>query len=287
MFDLGRNDRCWCGSGRKYKTCHERSDEAVKQKYMGYPFPRRGLILNAEQIEGVKKSSRLTVEIMNEVEKMVKEGVSTNEINTLVHRLTTDAGAICAPLNYEGFPKSCCTSINNVICHGIPDDTKLKSGDIVNIDITTILDGYYSDMSRMFLIGEVSENARRLVEVTKRCMEIGIEAIRPFEPVSNIGNAINDYADENGYSVVRALAGHGVGLDFHDEPVVNHYRTSKETMILYPNMILTVEPMINEGDYDCEILSDEWTVVTKDNSLSAQWEHTVLITETGYEILTK
>jgi methionyl aminopeptidase len=289
MFKLGRNDKCWCGSGRKYKTCHERSDEERLKPLMeqGYPMPERQLLLNPEQIEGVRKSAAVSVSIMDALDDFIKEGVTTDEINTLVEKMTKEAGAIAAPLNYEGFPKSVCTSINDVICHGIPDNTVLKNGDIINVDVTTILNGYYSDMSRMYMIGDVSDEARKLVEVTKECMDEGIKCIKPYMPVGEIGNVIHDIADKHGYSVVRALCGHGVGLDFHSDPVVNHFRTNKKTMILVPGMMITVEPMINAGDFDCEILDDDWTVVTKDGSLSAQWEHTVLITENGAEIITK
>ena len=249
-------------------------------------MPGKELILNPEQIEGVKRSARVSVSIMDALEDFIREGITTEDINTIVHKMTIEAGGIPAPLNYEGFPKSVCTSINDVICHGIPDNTVLKSGDIINVDVTTILDGYYSDMSRMYMIGDVSDEARRLVEVTKECMDEGIRCIKPYMPVGEIGNVIHDIADKNGYSVVRALCGHGVGLDFHSDPVVNHFRTNKKTMILVPGMMLTVEPMINAGDFDCEILDDDWTVVTKDGSLSAQWEHTVLITENGAQIIT-
>jgi methionyl aminopeptidase len=289
MFKLGRNDKCWCGSGKKYKTCHERSDDEILKPLMeqGYPMPSRDLLLNPEQIEGVKKSAAVSVSIMDALDEFIKDGVTTDEINTLVEKMTREAGAIAAPLNYEGFPKSVCTSINDVICHGIPDNTVLKNGDIINVDVTTILNGYYSDMSRMYMIGEVSDEAKKLVEVTRECMDEGIKCIKPYMPVGEIGNVINDIADKHGYSVVRALCGHGVGLDFHSDPIVNHFRTNRKTMILVPGMMITVEPMINAGDFDCEILDDDWTVVTKDGSLSAQWEHTVLITETGAEIITK
>ncbi len=289
MFKISRNEKCWCGSGKKYKTCHERSDEEKLGKYVsdGYIIPDKSLILNPEQIEGIRKSAKLSIKIMDEIDKFVKEGVTTEEINTLVHKMTTDAGAIPATLNYEGFPKSVCTSINNVICHGIPDSTVLKDGDIMNVDITTILNGYYSDMSRMYMIGNVSKEAKRLVEVTKECMFAGINAVKPYTPVGEIGNVINDIADREGYSVVRALSGHGVGLKFHNDPIVEHFRTSQKTMIMVPGMVFTIEPMINQGTFDCEVLNDDWTVVTKDGKLSAQWEHTVLVTETGVEIITE
>ena len=290
MLKFERNNPCWCGSAKKYKACHMESDKEklayfVKQNY---PLPSSRLILNHEQIEGVKKCAKLTKQILDEAEKYIKEGISTEEINHIIHKLTTDAGAIPAPLNYNGFSKSCCTSLNNVICHGIPSKNDiLKNGDILNIDITSILNGYYADMSRMYMIGEVSPNAKKLVEVTKKCLYEGIKALKPYEPVANIGNRINDIADEYGYSVVRALTGHGIGLKFHDDPYVYHFRTTEKTMILVPNMILTIEPMINEGSFECSILKDNWTVVTKDGKLSAQWEHTVLVTEDGCEILTE
>ena len=278
MFNIERNEQCWCGSGKKYKSCHLRKDEEMLQPFekQGYPLPNKNLILTQNQIEGMEKSAKLTKSIIDETEKIIKEGVSTLEINDLVHKLTIDAGAKPAPLNYNGFPKSCCTSINNVICHGIPSKNDiLKDGDIINLDITSILDGYYSDMSRMYMIGNVSENAKKLVEVVK-----------PYRPISDIGNVINDIADKHGYGVVRALTGHGIGLNFHQEPNINHYRTDAKTMIMVPNMVFTIEPMINEGTFDCYIGSDKWTVYTKDNKLSAQWEHTILVTETGYKILT-
>lgn len=289
MYRLSRNDKCWCGSGLKYKQCHEKTDERILMplKRMGYPIPPRRLLLNAEQIQGIKESSKITVGILDELESIVKEGVSTNEINDFVHKYTVEHGGIPAPLNYEGFPKSCCTSINNVICHGIPDKTRLKDGDIINVDITTILNGYYSDASRMYCIGNVSDEARQLVEVTKECMYAGIEAVKPYRPVADIGNVINDITDKYGYGVVRDLCGHGVGLKFHDDPTVEHYRQKRPTMIMVPGMVFTVEPMINQGTWRGRTLADNWTFVTQDGKLSAQWEHTVVVTETGCEILTK
>lgn len=250
-------------------------------------MPTNKLILSPEQIEGIRESAKVSVHIMDELEKRIKEGVATEQIDIWVNEMTKEAGGIPATLGYDGFPKSVCTSVNDVVCHGIPGDEILKSGDILNVDITTILNGYYSDMSRMFLIGDVSEEAKKLCEVTKECMYEGIKCIKPYMPVGEIGNVINDIADKNGYSVVRALCGHGVGLDFHLPPIVNHFRTEQKTMVLVPGMVLTVEPMINAGGFDVEILDDDWTVVTKDGSLSAQWEHTVLVTEDGCEIITK
>lgn len=290
MFKIGRNDKCWCGCGKKYKQCHERSDEENLRKFVeeGYPIPDRQLILSPEDIQGIRESAKVSVAIMDQLDKFVKEGVTTLEIDELVSKLTADAGGICAPYNYEGFPKHCCTSINNVVCHGIPDGTVLKEGDIINVDVTTILHGYYSDMSRMYMIGNVSDEARQLTEVTKECMYKGIECIKPYMPVGDIGNVINDITDKYGYGVVRALCGHGVGLDFHSDPIVNHFRTDRKTMVLVPNMVFTVEPMINAGTWDCNVSEkDGWTVTTADGSLSAQWEHTVAVTEDGVEIITR
>jgi len=250
-------------------------------------MPDKSLILSPEQIQGIKTSAKLSIKIMDEVDNIVKEGITTNEIDKLVHKMTIDAGAIPATLNYNGFPKSVCTSINNVVCHGIPDNTVLKSGDIINVDITTNLNGYYSDMSRMYMIGEVSDEAKRLVEVTKECMFAGINAIKPYMPVSEVGRVINDITDREGFSVVRDLSGHGVGLNFHNDPIVEHFRTNKKTMIMVPGMVFTVEPMINQGNFQCDILDDDWTVVTVDGKLSAQWEHTIVVTETGAEIITQ
>lgn len=290
MFKIGRNERCWCGSGKKYKICHELSDQANLEKFEkeGYPLPHRELILSPEQIEGIRRSARVSIKILDELEDFIKEGITTEQINQVVHNITASEGGIPADLHYKGFPKSCCTSINEVVCHGIPSENVfLKEGDIINVDITTILNGYYSDTSRMYTIGKISKEAESIVDFTKRAMYAGIDCIRPYMPVNEIGNLINDMADKEGYSVVRALCGHGVGINFHSEPSVQHFRSNAKSMILVPGMVLTVEPMINQGTFDVEVLEDEWTVVTKDRKLSAQWEHTVLVTETGHEIITK
>jgi methionyl aminopeptidase len=195
-------------------------------------------------------------------------------------------GGIPAPLNYKGYPKSVCTSLNNVICHGIPDETVLKKGDIINVDVTTILDGYYSDSSRMYKIGEISGEADRLVECAKTCLELGIKAVKPYESISNIGRAIEPYAKSLGYTVVREFGGHGVGMIFHEEPFIGHYAAENDEMLMLPGMVFTIEPMINQGKRNCRILSNDWTAVTIDRSLSAQWEHTIAVTEQGSEILT-
>lgn len=286
MKILSRNDVCWCGSGKKYKKCHMDQDmELYNYQEQGYTLPPRGIVKTQEQIDGIRKSGSLTKEILDKVGDIVKAGVTTNEINQWVHEYTVKNGGIPAPLNYKGFPKSVCTSINDVICHGIPDQTKLKDGDIVNIDVTTILDGYYSDASRMFIIGEASDKAKKLVEVAKECLYIGLDQVKAYAALNNVGRAVEEHAKKNGFSIVRDYGGHGVGVEFHEFPHVDHYARKDKGVILLPNMIFTVEPMVNEGRYECEILDDDWTVVTKDGSLSAQWEHTVRVTEDGYEIL--
>jgi methionyl aminopeptidase len=283
---LSRNDLCWCGSGKKYKKCHLDQDMALyTYEEQGYTLPPRGVIKTSEQIEGIRKSGELTKRILDMVAERIKPGVTTNEINQWVHDYTVQNGAYPAPLNYSGFPKSVCTSINNVICHGIPDETTLKEGMIINVDVTSILEGYYSDASRMFMIGQASDTARKLVEVAKECMYLGIEQVRPYTDLNNIGRVIEEHANKNGFSVVREFGGHGHGLQFHEFPHVDHFSKKDKGVLLLPNMVLTIEPMINEGSYECNILEDEWTVITKDGSLSAQWEHTIRVTEDGYEIL--
>ena len=281
-----RNDLCWCGSGKKYKKCHlEEDNKLLKYEEEGYILPSMKIIKTPEQIEGIRKSGKLTAEILDMVGEKTKAGITTNEINKWVHEYTVNHGGIPAPLNYEGFPKSVCTSINNVICHGIPDETVLKEGDIINIDVTTILDGYYSDASRMYIIGEASEKAKKIVEVAKRSLELGIEAVKPYGGLNAVGVAVEEYCNSEGFSVVRDLGGHGVGVGFHEDPHVDHFAKKGKGVLLLPGMIFTIEPMINEGSYKCETLEDDWTVVTKDGSLSAQWEHTILVTEKGVEII--
>ena len=282
-----RNDLCWCGSGKKYKKCHlEEDNKLIKYEDLGFDIPSHKIIKTPEQIEGIRKSGKLTRDILDIVEERIGVGVTTNEINEWVHEYTVSHGGIPAPLNYEGFPKSVCTSINNVICHGIPDDTVLKDGDIINIDVSTILDGYYSDASRMFIIGNASERQTKLVNAAKESLYIGINAVKPYGGLHAIGVAIEEYCHSLGYTVVRRFGGHGVGLEFHEEPHVDHFALRTKGMLLVPGMVFTIEPMVNEGGYDCTILDDEWTVVTKDGSLSAQWEHTIVVTENGVEILT-
>ena len=254
----------------------------------GHLVPTRELIKTPEQIEGIRRSGVVNTGVLDLVAQEIKEGMTTAAIDKLVYDYTMDHGAIPAPLNYEGFPKSVCTSINEVVCHGIPSEHEIvRDGDIINVDVSTILDGYYSDASRMFMIGNVSPEKRRLVEVTKECLEIGREAAKPFGFVGDIGHAIQKHAEKNGYSVVRDLCGHGVGLAFHEEPEVCHFGRKGTGMLLVPGMVFTIEPMINMGTWHVFIdEADGWTVVTEDELPSAQWEHTFVMTETGLEVLT-
>lgn len=254
----------------------------------GHLVPSRKLIKTPEQIEGIRRSGLINTAVLDLVASEIKAGMSTAEIDKMVYDFTVSHGAIPAPLNYEGFPKSVCTSINEVVCHGIPsEDEILEEGDIINVDVSTILDGYYSDASRMFIIGKTSPEKEKLVRVAKECLEIGMQAATPFGFVGDIGNAIEKHAKKNGFSVVRDLCGHGVGLEFHEEPDVEHFGKKGTGMLLVPGMVFTIEPMINMGTYKVFVdEEDDWTVVTEDELPSAQWEHTFLMTENGLEILT-
>ena len=291
---MQRNEPCWCGSGKKYKKCHMDFDARINEiKFnvlKGQVRPPRKLINTAADIEGILKSAAVNGGALDLMEELVKPGVDTESLNQAAHDYIVSHGGHPSCLNFEGFPKSICISVNEVVCHGIPSKkTILKEGDIVNIDITTDLDGYFSDASRMFIVGgKTSPEAEKLVRVTKECMELGIQAARPWHFVGDIGAACAAHAHANGFSVVTDLGGHGVGKKFHLEPFVSH-DTKKETgMLLVPGMVLTVEPMINQGTKHVTVdPSDQWTVRTQDGKLSAQWEKTILITETGTEVLAK
>ncbi len=254
----------------------------------GEIVPRPNLIKTPEQIEGIRRSGVVNTGVLDLVESKIRPGMSTAEIDRLVYDYTTAHGAVPAPLNYEGFPKSVCTSVNEVVCHGIPsEDEILEEGDIVNVDVSTILDGYYSDASRMFIVGQTSPEKEKLVRVAKECLDVGREAARPWGFVGDIGKAIARHAHKNGFSVVRDLCGHGVGLEFHEDPEVDHYNTHRHGMLLVPGMVFTIEPMINMGTWEVFIdEEDGWTVVTEDELPSAQWEHTFVMTEDGLEVLT-
>ena len=285
---IGRNDPCWCGSGKKYKVCHAAFDDKIAHfAQLGHRVPTRDLIKTPDQIAGIKESAKINVAVLDYIEKNIHAGMNTAEIDKIVYDMTTSMGGIPAPLNYEGYPYSVCTSVNEQVCHGFPsEDVILKEGDIINVDCSTILNGYFSDSSRMFCIGEVSPEKEKLVRVTKECVELGLEQVKPWTPIGNMGSAVHKHAVENGYTVVREIGGHGVGLEFHEDPWVSY--TSKEDtgVLMVPGMIFTIEPMVNMGSdeiYTDEI--DDWTVRTEDGLPSAQWEIMVLVTETGHEVL--
>lgn len=256
----------------------------------GKRVPTRKLIKTPEQIEGIRAAGRLNTAVLDEVQARIHEGMTTLEIDRIVHDYTTSHGGIPAPLNYEGFPKSCCTSINEVVCHGIPKATDiLEEGDIINVDVTTILDGYFADASRMFVIGKTTPEKQQLVDVARQCLEVGMEAAKPWSYVGDIGNAVEKLAHRYHYGVVRDLTGHGTGNAFHEDPEVLHYGRKGTGMLLVPGMVFTIEPMINMGTY--EVFIDEgdpfgWEVISGDELPSAQWEHTFLMTEEGLEIIT-
>ena len=255
----------------------------------GEIVPDKSLLKTPEQIEAIKKSAALNTAVLDHVAKHIKAGMSTADIDKLVYDYTTTHGGVPAPLGYEGFPKSVCTSLNNEICHGIPDENIiLEDGDIINVDVSTILDGYYSDASRMFAIGKISERAEKLLKVTEECVERGLAAAKPWGHLGDIAHEINSHARANGYSVVEDIGGHGIGLEFHEEPYVSYVTPKGTEMVLVPGMMFTIEPMINEGSPDFFIDEDNgWTVYTEDDGLSAQIEYMVLVTETGVEVLTK
>ncbi|MCI7087604.1 MAG: methionyl aminopeptidase [Lachnobacterium sp.] len=285
---IGRNDPCWCGSGKKYKACHAAFDEKIARfAQEGHRVPTRDLIKNADQIAGIKESAKINVAVLDYIEEHIHAGMSTAEIDKIVYDMTTSMGGIPAPLNYEGYPYSVCTSVNEQVCHGFPsEDVILKEGDIVNVDCSTILNGYFSDSSRMFCIGEVSPEKKRLVEVTKECVYKGLEAVHPWGFLGDMGQAVHDHAYANGYTIVREIGGHGVGLKFHEEPWVGYHSRKGTEMLLVPGMIFTIEPMVNMGDVEIYIDDENgWEVYTEDGLPSAQWEIMVLVTEDGTEVL--
>lgn len=246
------------------------------------------ILHTAEDIEKMRIAGRLAAEVLEMITPEVKAGITTLALNDLCHDyIVNQQKAIPAPLNYRGFPKSICTSVNHVICHGIPNDKPLKDGDIINVDVTVIKDGYHGDTSKMFFIGEPAVKAARLTQVARECMILGIKEVAPGKHLGDIGAAIQAHAHQHHFSVVREYCGHGIGKVFHDDPQVLHFGKRNTGMIMKAGMIFTIEPMINAGKADTRLLPDQWTVVTKDHSLSAQWEHTILVTETGFEVLTK
>ena len=282
-----RNEPCPCGSGRKYKNCCLKN-ESIQPNTLKELYLQQYKIHLKEKtdIEGIRKTGQLALETLKLVESQLKSGMTTNDINTIVHDFTIKNGAKSAPLNYRGFPKSVCVSVNEVICHGIPGERIINDGDIVNVDVTPILNGYYADVNRTFFIGKPDKDAEKIVNVSKGSLKIGMQQVKPGNTIGDIGWAIKRYAEGEGCSVVREYVGHGVGFEFHEAPQVAHYGNKGKGIELVPGMVFTVEPMINMGNKDVKILKDGWTAVTADGSLSAQFEQTILVTEDGYESLT-
>ncbi|NLA75359.1 MAG: type I methionyl aminopeptidase [Deltaproteobacteria bacterium] len=283
----GRNDFCPCGSGLKYKKCCLKNELSDTKDQKALYYRKFGIrIKTAKDIAGIRLAGKLAVETLELVREYIRPGVKTDDINTFVHEFTIKNGAIPAPLNYRGYPKSVCISINEVICHGIPGKRMLADGDIVNIDVTPILGGYYADANMTYLVGNCSSDAKKIVNVARESLKAGMSMIMPGNTIGDIGWAIQQYAEGQGCSVVRDFVGHGVGIDFHEAPQIPHYGRKGQGIRLVPGMVFTVEPMINLGKKELHILSDKWTAVTDDNSLSAQFEQTFLVTEQGYESLT-
>lgn len=285
---ISPNEPCWCGSGRKYKKCHMMQDAKValfRDRHV--QVPEGTMLKTREQIEKMKESAVINMAALDAVAEVIGAGMSTEEINRIVHKVTVEMGGIPAPLGYEGFPKSVCTSINDEVCHGIPsEDIILKDGDIINVDVSTNLGGFYSDSSRMFLIGDVSEEKKRLVDVTLESIKKGLEMVKPYGMLGDVGAAVNAFAMENGYSVVREIGGHGIGLEFHEDPWVSFVSKPGTGMLLVPGLTFTIEPMINMGKPDIFVDEDNgWTIYTQDGLPSAQWEVMVTVTEEGYELL--
>ena len=284
---VGRNDPCPCGSGKKFKKCCIRKNDTALVDTPTIYARNYGIRLkNRKEIDGIKAAGRLVLETLDLVEGMIQPGLLTEEINRVVHEHTLKNGAIPAPLKYRGFPKSVCVSVNEVICHGIPGQQELMEGDIVNVDVTSILNGFFADANKTFFVGNPGPDALKIVSVARECLRLGMEQVRPGNTIGDIGFAIQQYAESRRCSVVREFVGHGVGFEFHEPPQVPHFGRKGEGIKLVPGMVFTIEPMINLGQRHLKILSDDWTAVTRDGSLSAQFEQTVLVTEDGHESLT-
>ena len=285
---INRNAPCWWGSGKKYKVCHQSFDERIAfAAAKGQIVPPREIIKNEKQIAGIRESCKINIAVLDEIEEKIHPGMDTAQIDQIVYELTTKLGGVPAPLHYQGYPYSVCTSVNDQVCHGFPSkEVILREGDIINVDVSTILNGYFSDSSRMFCIGEVSPEKKRLVQVTKECVERGLKEVKPWGNLGDMGQAVHDHAFANGYTVVREIGGHGVGLAFHEQPWVGYNSKRGEEMLMAPGMIFTIEPMVNMGGADIFIDDkNEWEVYTKDGMPSAQWEIMVLVTEEGHEVL--
>ena len=288
LVNPGRNDECWCGSGKKYKKCHrdqdERLEELAAQRFEVLP---RSLLKRPVDIEGIKISAEVNVGALDYVAAHIGIGTTTEEIDRWVYDYCIEHDAIPADLNYEGFPKSVCTSINEVVCHGIPsDEDVLKEGDIVNVDMSTIKHGYFSDSSRMFCIGEVDPEWRRLVEVTRESVQAGLAAVKPWGFLGDVSAAVNKVATDAGFSVVREFGGHGIGIEFHEDPWVGFCEKAGTGPVLVPGMCFTIEPMVNMGAQEIDMTDPNgWTVRTADGLPTAQWEVQLVVTESGYELL--
>ena len=299
------NDPCWCGSGRKFKRCHKVASDRVRAgrvspmrtvpPEIGRPHyadtgevirrPESG-VQSPDVIERMRKAGRIAAEILELVGAAIRPGVTTEELDVLAHEEHIRRGAYPSPLNYRGYPKAICTSVNEVICHGIPDDRTLVDGDIVNIDVTSFVDGVHGDTNATFAVGTIDPTSQRLVDVTRKCLELAIQAVRPGEPFSVIGKAIQAHAEANGFGVVRAFVGHGIGEQFHTDLHVPHYYDPAVSRLIEKDMTFTIEPMITVGDWRHRMWDDDWTAVTADGSRTAQFEHTLLVTAGGAEILT-
>jgi methionyl aminopeptidase len=302
---LKANDPCWCGSGQKFKRCHR---DAKEQLQPGLISPMRTVpaeiprpeyaesgnvtrrpeerIKDAAFIERMRRAGHAAAEVLDIGAAVIAPGVTTDEIDAVVHQAYIDRGGYPSTLNYRGYPKSLCTSVNEVICHGIPDDRPLRDGDIVNLDVTIWLDGVHGDTNATYCVGNVDDASKRLIEVTRQCLDRGIAAVAPGRPFSDIGRAIETHAVANGYEVVRAFVGHGIGEQFHTDLQIPHYYEPRMTAIMEPGMVFTIEPMISMGTGQHKIWDDDWTAVTADGSRTAQFEHTIVVTGTGVEILT-
>jgi methionyl aminopeptidase len=303
---LRSNDTCWCGSGRKYKRCHKPlegrvlpgcispmrtvPDHIVKPSYADsgvltrWNEPR---VKSPDVIARMRETGKVAAEVLARAGELVRPGTTTDEIDVFVHELTVELGGYPSPLNYQGYPKSVCTSVNEVICHGIPDDRALQDGDIVNLDVTVYRDGVHGDTNATFLVGDVDPESRRLVDVTEQCLWRGIEAVQPGRPISDIGRAIEDHAKKHRFGVVRAFIGHGIGEQFHTDLQILHYYDPNATTVMRPGMTFTIEPMITMGTWRHVLWDDGWTAVTADGRRTAQFEHTILVTDDGVEVLTR
>ena len=284
----GRNDECWCGSGKKYKKCHRELDERLEElAAQGFELLPRSLLKSAADIAGIKASAEVNVGALDYVAAHIGPGTTTEEVDQWVYNYCIEHDAVPADLNYEGFPKSVCTSINEVVCHGIPSaDVVLKEGDIVNVDMSTIKDGYFSDSSRMFCIGEVDPEWRRLVDVTRESVQAGLAAVKPWGFLGDVSAAVNKVATDAGFTVVREFGGHGIGLEFHEDPWVGFNEEAGTGPVLVPGMCFTIEPMVNMGVQEIDMTDPNgWTVRTADGKPTAQWEVQIVVTETGYELL--